>query len=80
VRLWLSVIAYNLGNLQWRLVMPQRPSNWLLTNLQQRVVKTGGRLVKHACYYRLLLAEAHLARRLFGTMVRRVESLPLPGG
>jgi len=34
--------------------------------LQQRLVKTGGRLVKHASYYWLLLAEGHLHRRLFG--------------
>ena len=51
VRLWLSVIAYNLGNLWRRLVLPQRIGNWSLTSLQQRLVKTGGRLVKHARYY-----------------------------
>ncbi len=45
VRLWLSVIAYNLGNLWRRLVLPQRIGNWSLTSLQQRLVKTGGRLV-----------------------------------
>ena len=42
-----------------------------LTSLQQRLVKTGGRLVKHA-YYWLLLAESHLTRRLFANMVRRI--------
>jgi hypothetical protein len=36
--------------------------NWSLTSLQRRLVKTGGRLVKHARYYRLLLAESHLTR------------------
>ena len=46
VRLWLSVIAYNLGNLWRRLVLPNRIGNWSLTSLQQRLVKTGGRLVK----------------------------------
>jgi len=71
VRLWLSVIAYNLGNLWRRLVLPRRIDKWSLTRLQQRVVKTGGRVVKHARYYWLLLAESHLARRLFGAMVRR---------
>ena len=48
VRLWLSVIAYNLGNLWRRLVLPNRIETWSLTSLQQRLVKTGGRLVKHA--------------------------------
>ena len=42
VRLWLSVIAYNLGNLWRRLVLPNRLGNWSLTSLQQRLVKTGG--------------------------------------
>lgn len=28
VRLWLSVIAYNLGNLWRRLVLPKRNDNW----------------------------------------------------
>jgi hypothetical protein len=80
VRLWLSVIAYNLANLWRRLVLPKRIDNWSLTSLQQRLVKTGGRLVKHARYYWLLLAESHLTRRLFGAMVRRIELLPLPAG
>lgn len=45
--------------------------NWSLTSLQQRllVVKTGGRLVKHARYYWLLLAEGHLSWRLFGSIL-----------
>ena len=80
VRLWLSVIAYNLGNLWRRLVLPQRIGNWSLTSLQQRLVKTGGRLVKHARYYWLMLAESHLTRRLFGAMVGRIDGLPLPSG
>lgn len=80
VRLWLSVIAYNLGNLWRRLALPHRISNWSLTSLQQRLVKTGGGLIKHARYYWLLLAESHLTRRLFGAMVGRIAALPVPAG
>lgn len=80
VRLWLSVIAYNLGNLWRRLALPRRIGNWSLTSLQQRLVKTGGRLVRHARYYWLLLAEGHLSRRLFGSMLRMIAALPLPDG
>ena len=80
VRLWLTIIAYNLGNLWRRLVLPQRIGNWSLTSLQQRLVKTGGRLVKHARYYWLLLAEGHLSRRLFSRMLRTISALPLPDG
>ena len=80
VRLQLSVLAYNLGNLWRRLVLPTRIDSWSLTSVQQRLVKTGGRLVKHARYYWLLLAESHLTRRLFGSMLRRIWALPVPTG
>jgi hypothetical protein len=80
VRLWLSLIARNLGNPWRRLALPQKIGNWSLTSLQQRLVKTGGRLVKHARYYWLLLAESHLTRRLFGAMVGRIAALPVPTG
>jgi hypothetical protein len=48
--------------------------------LQQRLVKTGGRLLKHARYYWLLLAEGHLTRRVFGAILRRIWALALPAG
>ena len=80
VRLWLTLMAYNPGNLCLRLVLPKRIDNWSPTSLQQRLVKTGGRLIKHARYYWLLLAESHLTRRLFGSIVRRIAGLPLPAG
>jgi len=80
VRLWLSLIAYNLGNMCRRLALPARVDSWSLTSLQQRLVKTGGRLLKHARYYWLMLAESHLTKRLFAEMVRRMEALPLPAG
>jgi hypothetical protein len=67
-------------NLWRRLALPKRIEKWSLTSLQQRLVKTGGRLVKHARYYWLLLAESHLTRRLFGSMVRRIAVLSLPAG
>jgi hypothetical protein len=79
-RLQLSLLAYNLGNLWRRLVLPKRIDAWSLTSLQQRLVKTGGRLVKHARYYWLLLAEGHLHRQLFCQMLRRIYALPVPGG
>ena len=47
---------------------------------QQLLVKTGGRLVKHARYYWPLLAEGHLTRRVFGAILRRIWALPLPTG
>ena len=37
VRLALSVIAYNLGNLWRRLALPKRIDTWSLTSLQHRM-------------------------------------------
>jgi len=75
-----ELIAYTLDNLSPRLVLPQRIDNWPLTSVQQPLVKTGGRLIKQARYYWLLLAESHLTRRLLWAMVRRIAALPLPTG
>jgi hypothetical protein len=35
---------------------------------------------RHARYYWLLLAESHLTRRLFGSMLQRIWALPVPTG
>jgi hypothetical protein len=53
---------------------------WSLTSLQQRLVKTGGRLIEHARYYWLMLAESHLTKRLLGSMVRRIDALAVAAG
>jgi hypothetical protein len=45
-------------------MIPARIGAWSLTSLQQQLVKPGGRLIKHARYYWLLLAESRLTRRL----------------
>ena len=79
VRLQLSVLAYHLGNLWRRRVLPPRIKRWSLTSLQQRLVQTGGRLVKHARDYWLLLAEGPLTRRLFDDMLRRSWGATGPG-
>jgi hypothetical protein len=42
VRLWLSIIAYNVGNLSRRLVLPKRIDQSSLTSFQQRLAKTDG--------------------------------------
>ena len=58
--------------------LPVGISDWSLTSLQQRLVKTGGRLVKHARYYWMVLVEGHLTRTRFAAMLRRIALLPLP--
>jgi Transposase DDE domain group 1 len=75
VRVLLGVIAYNLGNLLRRLVVPVAIQSWSLTSLQQRLFKTGGRLIRHARYFVLQLAEGYLTQRLFRQIVGRIERL-----
>jgi hypothetical protein len=55
----LPVIRPELGI---RAVAQKQIENWLPASLQQRLVKTEGRLVKQARYYWLMLAEEHLTR------------------
>ena len=78
VRPLLEVIAYNLGNLLHRLVLPLPIQSWSRTSLQQRLFKTGGRLIRHARYFVLQLVESHLTQRLFRQIVRRIERLAWP--
>ena len=72
--------CYNRGNLWRRLMLPKRIDTWSLSSVQQRLVKTGGRLVRHARYYWLLIAESHLTKWLFGGMLRGIWALPVPTG
>jgi hypothetical protein len=37
--------------------------------------KTGGCLIRHARYFVLQLADAHLTQRLFAQIIRRIERL-----
>lgn len=75
IRLLLGVIAHNLGNLLRRLALPLAIQNWSLTSLQQRLFKTGGRLIRHARYFVLQLAESYLTSTLFRQILGRIARL-----
>jgi len=75
VRLLLGVLAYNLGNMLRRLVLPVAIQSWSLTSLQQRLFKTGGRLIRYARYFVLQLAESYLTGSLFRQILGRIERL-----
>ncbi len=49
--------------------------SWSLTSLQQGLFKTSGRLIRHARYFILQLAESHLTGSLFRQIVGRIERL-----
>ena len=55
--MWPFVMAYNLGNFMRRLVLPEDMKHWSLTSLHTGLIKTGGRLVRHAYCRGFLIAK-----------------------
>jgi len=80
VRLWLFVLAYNLGNFLRRLVLPEGMKHWTLTSLQTRLIKTGGRLVRHARMLVFQLAEVLVTREMLTGILERISRLRLAPG
>ncbi len=80
VRLWLFVLAYNLGNFVRRLALPEAMQHWSLTSLQTRLIKTGGRLVRHAKRLVFQLAEALVTREMLTEILERISRLRLAPG
>ena len=79
VRLGLFVLAYNLGNFLRRLVLPESMKHWSLTSLQTRMIKTGGRLVRHARRLVFQLAEVLVTREMLTGILERISRLrPAP--
>jgi Transposase DDE domain group 1 len=80
VRLWLFVLAYNLGNFMRRLALPESVNHWSLTSIQTRLIKTGGRLVHHARRLVFQLAEILVTREMLTGMLERISRLRLAPG
>ena len=80
VRLELFVLAYNLGNSMRRLALPEAMKHWSLTSLQTRMIKTGGRLVRHAGRLVFQLAEVLVSREMLGGILERIGRLRLAPG
>ena len=80
VRLRLFVLTYNLGNLVRRLALPEAIKRWSLTSLQTRLIKTGGRLVRHARRLVFQLAEVLVTREMLTGILERISWLRLAPG
>ena len=80
VRLELFVLAYNLGNFMRRLALPEAMKHWSLTSLQTRMIKTGGRLVRHAGRLVFQLAGVLVSREMLGGILERIGRLRLAPG
>ena len=80
VRLWLFVPAYNLGNFMRRLTLPESVKHWSLRSVQTKLIKMGGRLVRHARRLVFQLAEVAVSREVFRQVLERIAGLhPAPG-
>ena len=65
VRLSLFILAYNLGNFLRQLCLPKAVRHWSLRSVQVKLIKMGGRLVRHARRLIFQLSEVSVPRRLF---------------
>jgi len=80
VRLKLFIMAYNLGNIFRTLALPEKIRSWSLRTIQLKLIKMGGRLIKHARYYYLLLAETTINERIRKSIMQKISGLcPAPG-
>jgi len=80
VRLQLFVLAYNLGNFLRRLCLPKSINDWSLLSLQVKLIKMGGRIVRHARRIIFQLAEVAVPRELFAAILERISRLRLAPG
>ena len=80
VRLQLFVLAYNLGNFLRRLGLPKAVKDWSLQSIQLKLIKTGGRVVRHARRIVFQLAEVAVPRGLFAAILEQVGKLRLAPG
>ena len=75
VRLALFILAYNLGNLLRWLCLPRAVKHWSLRSLQVKLIKIGGRLVRHARRLVFQLAEVAVPREVFRQVLERIGGL-----
>ena len=86
MRLHLFVLAYNLGNFTVeryrlrRLGLPKAIKDWSLRSLQVKLIKMGGRIVRHARQIVFQLAEVAVSRELFAAILERISRLSLSPG
>ena len=79
VRLSLFILAYNLGNFLRRLCLPKTVKHWSLRSVQVKLIKMGGRLVRHSRRLIFQLSEVSVPRQLFQGVLDRIGRLsPAP--
>jgi len=75
VRLWLFVLAYNLGNFLRRLALPRKIKHWSLRSLLTRFIKIGAKVVRHSRYVTFQMAEVTINKKIFTEILFRIDQL-----
>ncbi|NIO49779.1 MAG: IS1380 family transposase [Candidatus Aminicenantes bacterium] len=75
VRLGLFVLAYNLGNFLWRLVLPGKIKHWSLRTLLMKLIKIGAKVLRHSRYVIFQMAEVAISKELFAEILSRISRL-----
>lgn len=80
MRLWLFILAYNLGNFLGRRGLPRVVKEWFLGSLQLNLIRIEGRMVRYARRIVFQLAEVAVGNELFAAILDRLKSLRLASG
>ena len=75
VRLALFVLAYNLGNLLRRLVLPRRIKHWSLRTLLSKLIKIGAKVVHHSRIVTFQMAEVAVSKEVWAEILSRIDRL-----
>ena len=81
VRLQLHVLACNLANFMRTLALSKEVEHWSLTTLREKLVKIGGKVVRHGRYVTFQLAGVAVSRSLFQKILSLIDDLrrrPVP--
>ena len=70
-----AFLAYNLGNFLRRLCLPKAVRHWSLRSVQVKLIKMGGRLVRHSRRLIFQLSEVSVPRRLFQGVLDRIGAV-----
>ena len=71
------MLAYNIGNFVRQAVLPRAARHWTLTTLREKLIKIGGKVVRHARQVIFQMAEVAVPRELFANILRAIERLRL---
>jgi hypothetical protein len=75
VRLQLHAVAYNLSNVLRTLALREGMDSWSLTTICEKVVKIGAKVIAHARYVVLQMAEVAVPRDLFRRILDMIDDL-----